>query len=222
MHIFFCNFLGYVYSGLRCKIFTHRYDIHTSVCSDLKRKTFCCLPSNRSETDRRRVTEYDFSLEAMPMSSSARFKDRFVEEIGRGASPLLEICKLTPVKIFFCTRNTSTVPRNRRAGASIRRVRTRRFTRGQTPHHGLPGNCWKHLASVYNVIEARSHLARAGPVSCHEEVTRSLKCSLKNFEYRAPGAREKFQRLIHCNIERYNFNTRALFNSSRTSDGQVT
>jgi len=70
---------------------------------------------------------------------------------------LLEICRLMPVKIFFV--RVTRVPRPRHADARFgERVSTRSFARGQTPHRGLPGNCWKHLASVCSVIKARSRL----------------------------------------------------------------
>jgi len=61
------------------------------------------------------------------------------------------------VKIFFV--RVTRVPRPGHADARFgERVSTRSFARGQTPRRGLPGNCWKHLASVCSVIKARSRL----------------------------------------------------------------
>lgn len=93
-------------------------------------------------------------------TSSAKLKDR-VRLSDRSRRPLSPngICKLTPVKIFFFRRVTRVPRRTRPKAAAPGAGPTRHFARGQTSRRGLPGNCWKHLASVYSVIEARSHLA---------------------------------------------------------------
>lgn len=111
---------------------------------------------NRSEADQRRVTRrFQIWVDADVVVGEIQ-KDGFVEGIGRGASSSSESASSRPWKYFFV--RVTRVPSPAHRGTPFWARPTKLFARGQTSRRGLPGNCWKHLASVYSVIETRSHL----------------------------------------------------------------
>lgn len=120
----------------------------------------------------------DFGCKLVPTLSSAELK-KIVSTKGSVAVRPPESASSRPWKYFFV--RVTRVPSQVRRGAPFWARPTRLFARGQTSRRGLSGNCWKHLASVYSVIEARSHLGvQVLWKPCYK---RSDVVWLRNFEY---------------------------------------
>lgn len=168
----------------------HSYVMHLDFRTYFQHTRRIMSPSvicNRSEADQCRVTRR-FQVLSWSPSVSLK-KNRFVS---KGSS---ESASSRPWKYFFV--RVTRVPSRTRRGAPFWVRPTRLFARGQTSHRGLPGNCWKHLASVYSVIEARSHLGDVQvlwkSVFCHKRSdARFVVWPLRNFKYERPSVSSFF------------------------------